>query len=192
MDLLEGETLEHRLARLGRLPWPDAKKIALEVAEALAAAHAAGVLHRDLKPSNVFMSQRPGRPERAVLVDFGLAKPIREGGSVWVTRTGAIVGTAHYMSPEQARGERVDVRADVYGLGALLYEMVAGVPPFLGATAFAVLTMLLTEQPVAPSQLAVGLPPRLDTLVLKALSKNAGERHRDVASLAAELAQIEA
>jgi tRNA A-37 threonylcarbamoyl transferase component Bud32 len=190
MDLLEGETLEHRLARLGRLAWPDARKVALEVSEALAAAHQAGILHRDLKPSNVFMSQRPGRPERAVLVDFGLAKPIREGGSVWVTRTGAIVGTAHYMSPEQARGERVDERADVYGLGALIYEMIAGVPPFLGSTAFAVLTLLLTEQPVAPSGLVPGIPPRLDALVLRALAKGPNERPESVASFAAELAQI--
>ena len=136
MDLLEGETLEQRLARMGRLSWSDARRIALEVADALAAAHHAGVLHRDLKPSNVFLAQREGLGERAVLLDFGLAKPIREGASVWVTRTGAIVGTAHYMSPEQARGERhLDVRADVYGLGALLYEMIAGIPPFLGATA---------------------------------------------------------
>jgi serine/threonine-protein kinase len=188
MDLLEGETLEHRLARLGRLAWPDARAVALEVAEALGAAHEQGILHRDLKPSNVFMSARPGRAERAVLVDFGLAKPIREGGSVWVTRTGAIVGTAHYMAPEQARGERVDARADVYGLGALTYEMIAGVPPFLGNTAFAVLTLLLTEQPVPPSALVAGIPPSLDALVLRALAKDANDRPQSVAAFARELA----
>lgn len=190
MDLLEGETLEHRLARQGRLAWPDARGIALEVAEALGAAHAQGILHRDLKPSNVFMSARPGRPERAVLVDFGLAKPIREGGSVWVTRTGAIVGTAHYMAPEQARGERVDARADVYGLGALTYEMIAGVPPFLGNSAFAVLTLLLTEQPVSPSAIVAGIPPSLDALVLRALAKSADERPESVAAFARELAAV--
>ncbi len=192
MDLLEGETLEHRLARHGRLAWPDARAIALEVAEALGAAHAQGILHRDLKPSNVFMSARPGRPERAVLVDFGLAKPIREGGSVWVTRTGAIVGTAHYMAPEQARGERVDARADVYGLGALTYEMIAGVPPFLGNTAFAVLTLLLTEQPVAPSAIVAGIPPSLDALVLRALAKDPNERPESVAAFAQQLAATRA
>jgi serine/threonine-protein kinase len=191
MDLLEGETLEQRLARMGRLSWSDARRIALEVADALAAAHHAGVLHRDLKPSNVFLAQREGLGERAVLLDFGLAKPIREGASVWVTRTGAIVGTAHYMSPEQARGERhLDVRADVYGLGALLYEMIAGIPPFLGATPFAVLTSLLTEAPVPPSHLMQGVPPAVDALVLRALAKQPHERPNDVPSMMREITAI--
>jgi tRNA A-37 threonylcarbamoyl transferase component Bud32 len=191
MDLLEGETLEQRLAQLGRLGWQDARRIALEVADALSAAHHAGVLHRDLKPSNVFLARKEGLGERAVLLDFGLTKPIREGSSVWVTRTGAIVGTAHYMSPEQARGERhLDQRADVYGLGALLYEMIAGVPPFLGATPFAVLTLLLTEAPVPPSHLMPGVPAALDALVLRALAKQADQRPHDVPSLMRELGAI--
>jgi serine/threonine-protein kinase len=191
MDLLDGETLEQRLARMGRLPWQDARRVALEVADALAAAHAAGVLHRDLKPSNVFLARKEGLGERAVLLDFGLTKPIREGAGVWVTRTGAIVGTAHYMSPEQARGERgLDQRADVYGLGALLYEMVAGIPPFLGATPFAVLTSLLTEAPVPPSHLMQGIPPALDALVVRALAKRPEDRPRDVRDFARELAAI--
>jgi serine/threonine-protein kinase len=191
MDLLEGETLEQRLARTGRLPWQDARRVALEVADALAAAHAAGVLHRDLKPSNVFLARKEGLGERAVLLDFGLTKPIREGASVWVTRTGAIVGTAHYMSPEQARGERgLDQRADVYGLGALLYEMLAGIPPFLGATPFAVLTSLLTEAPVPPSHLMQGIPPALDALVVRALAKSPADRPVDVPTFARELARI--
>ncbi len=191
MDLLEGETLEQRLARVGRLGWQDARRIVLEVADALAAAHHAGVLHRDLKPSNVFLARKEGLGERAVLLDFGLTKPIREGASVWVTRTGAIVGTAHYMSPEQARGERsLDQRADVYGLGALLYEMVAGIPPFLGATPFAVLTSLLTEAPVPPSHLMQGIPPALDALVLRALAKQPHERPQDVPAMMRELAAL--
>jgi serine/threonine protein kinase len=94
------------------------------------------------------------------------------------------------MAPEQARGERVDERADVYGLGALIYEMIAGVPPFLGNTAFAVLTLLLTEQAVAPSQLVPGIPRALDALVLRALAKAPNERPASVAAFAAELAQI--
>lgn len=191
MDLLVGETLEHRLARIGRLQWGEVKKLALEVAEALHAAHTAGVLHRDLKPSNVFLATREGLGERAILLDFGLAKPIREGASVWVTRTGAIVGTAHYMSPEQARGERmIDIRSDVYGLAALLYETIAGVPPFLGASPFAVLTSLLTEQPVPPSHLMQGVPPALDALLLRALAKSPNERPKDVLAFAQELHAI--
>jgi len=191
MDLLVGETLEHRLARIGRLQWMEVKKLALEVAEALHAAHTAGVLHRDLKPSNVFLATREGLGERAILLDFGLAKPIREGASVWVTRTGAIVGTAHYMSPEQARGERtIDIRSDVYGLAALLYETIAGVPPFLGSSPFAVLTSLLTEQPVPPSHLMQGVPPALDALLLRALAKSPNDRPKDVLVFAQELRAI--
>jgi serine/threonine-protein kinase len=182
MDLLEGETLETRLARVGRLSWDEARPLFLQVADALAAAHRAHVLHRDVKPSNVFLAAREGG-ERAMLVDFGLAKPLKPGQGHFVTRTGAIVGTAHYMAPEQARGEAVDERTDVYGLGALLYEMVAGVPPFLGASPFAVMAMLLSERPVAPSSLSPGLAPTVDALILRALSKAPDERFADVPSM---------
>ncbi len=191
MDLLEGETLETRLARVGRLAWPDAKRIALEIGDALAAAHRAGILHRDLKPSNVFLRAMEGSAERAILVDFGLAKPMKASDSHFVTRTGAIVGTAHYMAPEQARGEAVDERTDVYGFGALLYEMVAGVPPFLGSTPFAVMAMLLAEQPVAPGQLAQGVPPRVDAAVLRMLAKSPSDRFRDVVSATSALSAID-
>jgi serine/threonine protein kinase len=191
MDLLDGETLETRLARVGRLAWPDAKRIALEIGDALAAAHRAGILHRDLKPSNVFLRAMEGAAERAMLVDFGLAKPMKGGDSHFVTRTGAIVGTAHYMAPEQARGEGVDERTDVYGFGALLYEMVAGVPPFLGASPFAVMAMLLAEQPVAPSQLTNDLPTGVDAAVLRMLAKAPGDRFADVVTTTQALAAID-
>lgn len=187
MDLLVGESLEARLARVGRLPWPEARGVAIEIADALAAAHRAGVLHRDVKPSNVFMASREGASERAMLVDFGLAKPIVPGHGESVTRTGAIVGTAHYMSPEQARSEPVDERTDVYGLGATLYEMVAGVPPFLGASPFAVMAMLLQEQPIAPSSLCPNLAPPVDALILRALAKLPAERFQTVTSFQAAI-----
>ncbi|MFO0685411.1 MAG: protein kinase [Sandaracinus sp.] len=183
MDLLVGESLETRLARVGRLPWPEARRVILEVADALAAAHRAGVLHRDVKPSNVFMAVREGAPERAMLLDFGLAKPIEPNRQHFVTRTGAIVGTAHYMAPEQARGLAVDVRTDVYGLGALLYEMIAGVPPFLGSTPFAVMQMLLTEDAPPPSTLTAALPAGVDAVVLRALAKEPADRFQDVDAL---------
>jgi serine/threonine-protein kinase len=189
MDLLVGESLESRLARVGRLPWPEARGVAIDVAEALAAAHRAGVLHRDVKPSNVFMATREGAAERAMLVDFGLAKPIVPGKGESVTRTGAIVGTAHYMSPEQARSEPVDERTDVYGLGATLYEMVAGVPPFLGASPFAVMAMLLQEQAVAPSSLAGNVPPAADALILRALAKAPGDRWPSIPAMQAALSE---
>jgi eukaryotic-like serine/threonine-protein kinase len=191
MDLLDGETLETRLARVGRLAWKEAKQIALEIGDALAAAHRAGILHRDLKPSNVFLAKKEGSAERAMLVDFGLAKPMKGGESHFVTRTGAIVGTAHYMAPEQARGEGVDERTDVYGFGALLYEMVAGVPPFLGASPFAVMAMLLAEQPVAPGQLTTDLPAGVDAAVLRMLAKAPEERFPDVVSTTLALRAID-
>jgi serine/threonine-protein kinase len=187
MDLLVGESLEDRLARVGRLPWPEAKRVTLEVADALAAAHRAGVLHRDVKPSNVFMASREGAAERAMLVDFGLAKPIVPGQGSSVTRTGAIVGTAHYMAPEQARSGPVDERTDVYGLGATLYEMLAGVPPFLGSSPFAVMAMLLEETPVAPSALSGNVPPAVDALVLRALAKQPNDRWPSIPALRAAL-----
>ncbi len=187
MDLLVGESLEARLARVGRLPWPEARRVALEITDALGAAHRAGVLHRDVKPSNVFMASREGSAERAMLVDFGLAKPIEPGHGNSVTRTGAIVGTAHYMAPEQARSEAVDARTDIYGLGATLYEMLAGVPPFLGASPFAVMAMLLDEKPIAPSALSPNVPSAVDALVLRALAKSPADRFQDVSQLRAAL-----
>ena len=187
MDLLVGESLESRLARVGRMPWPEARRVALEVADALAAAHRAHVLHRDVKPSNVFMASREGAGERAMLVDFGLARPIRPDHGESVTRTGAIVGTAHYMSPEQARSEPVDERTDVYGLGATIYEMIAGVPPFLGASPVAVMVMLLEEQPIPPSALSPNVPPSVDALVLRALAKAPGDRFVDAVALKAAI-----
>jgi serine/threonine-protein kinase len=183
MDLLVGESLESRLARVGRLSWPEARRVSLEVGDALAAAHRASVLHRDVKPSNVFMATRDGAPERAMLVDFGLAKPITPGRGDAVTRTGAIVGTAHYMAPEQARGEPLDERTDVYGLGATMYEMVAGVPPFLGASPIAVMAMLLNETAVAPSVLGSNIPPAVDTIILRALAKAPTDRYADLPSM---------
>lgn len=191
MELLRGETLETRLGRAGRLEWSETRKIALEVADALAAAHRSGILHRDLKPANVFLAQIDGLGERAVLVDFGLAKPIEESARQRVTSTGAVVGTALYMSPEQARADRsLDPRSDLYGLAAVVYEMVAGVPPFLGPSAIAVMSMVLAEQVVAPSLLARGIPPELDRALVSALSKSPDDRPPDVATFARLLAAI--
>ncbi|UJR78435.1 serine/threonine-protein kinase [Sandaracinus amylolyticus] len=190
MDLLSGETLETRLGRSGRLAWSDARRVAIELGDALAAAHRAGILHRDLKPANVFLAQVAGLGERAVLVDFGLAKPMEESAAQRVTSTGAVVGTALYMSPEQARGAPLDARSDVYGLAAVVYEMVTGVPPFLGPNALAVMTMVMAEQPVPPSVLARGLPVAVDHALLRALAKRPEERPGDVASLVSVLASI--
>ena len=176
MDLLEGETLDQRLTRTGSLPWPEARRITLEAGEALASAHDAGLLHRDLKPANLFLTSTPPR-ERVVLLDFGLAKPIAGAAVSRLTSTGAAVGTPLYMSPEQARGEPVDVRSDVYGLAAVLHEMLTGAPPFFDRTLAAVYARLLTES--APSAVRASphpVPPIVDDLLACALAKSPDSR----------------
>jgi tRNA A-37 threonylcarbamoyl transferase component Bud32 len=189
MDLLEGETLEERLARAGSLPWAEARRIAAEIGEALAAAHDRGLLHRDLKPANVFLARAPGAPERAVLLDFGLAKQLGDEAVSRLTQSGAAVGTPLYMSPEQARGEALDVRSDVYALGAVLFEMVTGTPPFFDRTVAGVYARLLTE----PSPRASGVapcPPALDDVLEHALAKAPADRFGSVRAFLAALAHV--
>lgn len=191
MDLLEGETLEQRLAREGSLDWATAQKLSLEIASALAAAHDAGLLHRDVKPANVFLAAPKGAPERAILLDFGLVKSVGDGVVSRITETGAAVGTPMYMSPEQARGDAVDVRSDVYSLGALVYEMVTGAPPFIDRTLAAIYARILTE-PVAPaSKVATRkLPPALDGVLNRALAKDPTMRYGSARALSAALVEL--
>lgn len=182
MEWLEGEDLA---ARLERAPLTAAESVALvvRVAEALALAHAAGVVHRDVKPSNVFLVDRDlARPK---LLDFGVA---RHGASARpLTRTGAVMGTPGYMAPEQARGDRdVDVRADVFSLGCVLFECLTGCPPFVGEHPVAVLAKILLEDAPRPSEL-VELPPALDDFCLRTLAKDPADRPADAGQLAEEL-----
>jgi serine/threonine-protein kinase len=192
MDLLEGETLEARLMRLGCLPWEDAKRIGLELASALGAAHAAGLLHRDLKPANVLLARSPEGTERAVLLDFGLVKPLDEVAISKITMAGAAMGTPMYMSPEQARGEGLDARSDLYALGAVLFEVLTGAPPFFDRTLAGVYARLLNELPPAASSVSSQrCPPAFDTLLAATLAKNPAERPPDARAFAAALAQVE-
>jgi eukaryotic-like serine/threonine-protein kinase len=131
--LIQGETLEKKLSRDGKLPLVDILRVGLQTSAALAAAHSQGVIHRDLKPSNILLDASSGR---AKLTDFGLARCIED---LSLTRTGFVAGTPLYMSPEQALGEALDERSDLFSLGAVLYEMSTGRPPFRGATPLAVL-----------------------------------------------------
>jgi tRNA A-37 threonylcarbamoyl transferase component Bud32 len=206
MDLLEGETLEQRLARVGSLAWDDARKIALELASALALAHDHGLLHRDLKPANVLLA-RSGTSERAVLLDFGLVKPLEDAavasgfgsaphvlarlGQSRITVTGAAVGTPMYMSPEQARGEAVDARSDVYGLAAVIYEMVTGAPPFLDRTLAQVYARLLTTPPPDASMVADRpIPPGLDALLARGLAKDPSARFPEMRAFSAAMQAV--
>ena len=134
MPYVEGETLRARLERERQLPLGDALRIAAEVVDALAYAHARGVVHRDVKPENVLL-----QGGHALVADFGIALAVEQAGGIRMTQTGLSLGTPQYMSPEQAMGERaVDARSDVYALGAVLYEMLVGEPPFTGATSQAI------------------------------------------------------
>ena len=192
MDLLEGETLDARLRNAGSLAWQDVKPRVLELADALAAAHAAGLIHRDLKPANVFL-RKTESGERAMLLDFGLAKSAHDPGASRITATGEAVGTPLYMSPEQARGEAVDVRADVYGLAATVYEILTGAPPFVGSTPALAYAQLLGEPVVPASKVAArAIPLELDALLTRALAKDVDERPPSVAAMRDELARIAA
>ena len=183
MELVEGETLRARL-RSGHLPLPEAIRFAVQVAAALAAAHAVGVIHRDIKPENVMI-----RPDGFIKVlDFGLAKLVASSPSdvAAATRTmvhtdaGAVLGTAAYMSPEQVRGREVDQRTDIWSLGAMLYEMVAGRCPFAGESRSDVLAAILDREPAPLARFDPDVPSELQRIVGKALRKDRNERYQDM------------
>ena len=143
MPYVEGETLRDRLNREKQLPVADAVRIASEVAGALDYAHRHGVIHRDIKPENILLHDG-----RALVADFGIALAASKAGGTRMTETGMSLGTPHYMSPEQAMGEReITARSDVYALGCVLYEMLTGEPPFTGTTAQAIVARVVTETP---------------------------------------------
>ena len=172
MPYVEGESLRARLAREVQLPADEAVRIVGEVAEALAFAHAAGVLHRDIKPENILLASG-----HALVADFGIARAIDAAGSERLTETGLALGTPHYMSPEQASGSRVlDARSDLYALGCVLYEMLAGEPPFNGPSAQAIMARHAVD-PVPPLRtIRSTISPALEAVVGKALAKVPADR----------------
>ena len=188
MPYVAGDTLRARLAREGPLPVGDAVRLAIEVADALQHAHQRGVVHRDVKPENILL--QGGRDGgHAVVADFGIALAVQEAGGTRMTRTGLSVGTPQYMPPEQAMGDRaVDARADVYALGAVLYEMLAGEPPFAGPSARAVLAKVITEEPKSLAAVRRHVPAHVDAAVLTALAKLPADRFPSAAAFAAALA----
>jgi eukaryotic-like serine/threonine-protein kinase len=189
MPFVEGDSLRDRLAREKQLPIADAVRIAGEVAGALDYAHRKGVIHRDIKPENILLHDG-----RAVVADFGVALAASGGdGSARLTETGLSLGTPHYMSPEQALGEReLDARTDIYALGCVLYEMLAGSPPFTGPTAQAIVARVMTEHPAPPSSSRETIPDALDEVVLRALQKLPADRFGTAGDFATALAGIDA
>ncbi|MGE3803752.1 MAG: serine/threonine-protein kinase [Gemmataceae bacterium] len=190
MQLLQGESLEDRLTARKVLPTPEVLRIGREIAEGLAAAHERGLIHRDIKPSNIWLeTQGPNKPGRVKILDFGLA---RAGGSEdHLTKTGFVVGTAGYISPEQARGLPVDSRSDLFSLGCVLYETCTGVTPFQGMDTMARLTALAVEQPVAPIELKPDIHPKLNSLVLRLLIKEVDKRPSTAHQVVSAITAIE-
>ncbi|HEY7373858.1 MAG TPA: serine/threonine-protein kinase [Polyangia bacterium] len=191
MELLEGESLGTRLRQNGALSLQTAVDFAYQTASALGAAHAKGIVHRDLKPDNLFVVPDPhdSNRERIKVLDFGIAK--LQQGSVAdsvKTRTGTLMGTPIYMSPEQCRGTRtVDHRSDIYSLGVIFYEMLVGQPPFVSEGFGDLVNMHLNIAPVPARTRRPEIPPALDAIVMKMLAKNPDERYQQIADFQAAL-----
>ena len=183
MDLYSGETLKQRIAR-GPLPISEAIETTIQVTKGLEAAHKAGMVHRDVKPANIFITT----DGTVKILDFGLAK---FPGQTALTKTGTSMGTAAYMSPEQARAEQVDHRSDVWSLGVVLYEMIAGRSPFQGEYEHAVMYSILNAEPVPLTGLRTGVPLEMDRIVKKALSKHPRDRYQHVEEMAVDLRSID-
>ncbi len=178
MDYLPGETLRQRLARVGRLPWELAVGIASGIAAALDAAARAGVVHRDLKPENILL-EGPADEPHALLTDFGIARLLEEGGGH--TGPGAVMGTPAYMSPEQAAGEPVDGRSDLYSLGVVAYEMLTGAPPFAGPNRVVISKQIL-DPPTPIETIRPDVPSGVGRAVMRSLTKTPDDRWQDGAS----------
>lgn len=171
MPLLEGESLDAYLKREGKLSVEESIRITREVAEGLAAAHARGLIHRDIKPGNLWLE---GDKRRIKILDFGLARMGEESGQI--TQSGAIIGTPAYMAPEQANGEKVDARSDLFSLGCVLYCMLTGQGPFDGPTPMSSISQVLIQEPQAPHLLRSEIPQALSHLIMQLLSKVPNER----------------
>ncbi len=178
MDYIEGETLAGR-----KLPARRACEVLVPVARALETAHRLGIVHRDLKPQNV-MLDAAGRP---CVMDFGLAKKLAQASHL--TASGTVMGTPSYMAPEQAQGfvSKVEARSDVYALGAILYELLTGAPPFRGAGVLETLRQVVSDEPVPPRRRERSVPADLETVVLKCLEKERARRYGSAAALADDL-----
>src|SRR5437764_1400461 len=194
-EFIEGITLRASLTR-ERMNLHDALGIAVQVASALAAAHQTGVVHRDMKPENIML-----RPDGYVKVlDFGIAKlteqrlvpALDESGTTAVlqTRAGLVLGTARYMSPEQTRGQTVDARSDIWSLGVVIYEMIAGIPPFHGETPSDYIASILTTEPLPLTGLLPEVPLNLESILQKALRKNRDERYQTIKEMLADLRNL--
>ena len=183
MPFVDGESLRDRLTREKLLPIDNAVRIAQEVADALGYAHTRGVIHRDIKPENILL-----QGGHALVADFGIALAVQSAGGQRMTQTGLSLGTPQYMSPEQAMGERaVNARSDIYALGAVLYEMLTGDPPFTGSTIQGIVAKVMTERPVPPRAVRDTVTPAAEHAVLRALAKLPADRFASAAEFSSAL-----
>ena len=183
MPYVPGESLRDRLAREGPLPLHSVLSIAGALAGALDYAHSQGVLHRDIKPGNVLLAE-----DRAVVCDFGFARVVEIAAGDTVSSSGLVLGTPAYMSPEQAMGGEIDQRTDIYALGCVIYEMLAGEPAFVGATSQAVVARVVSQEPRALRSVRPDVPQRMERALRAALAKQPEERPESGAALIALLA----
>lgn len=189
-EYLDGEELGGLLDRVGKLAPPAAVRVARQVCQGLSASHAKGIVHRDMKPENVFLVGNPSNPI-AKVIDFGISKIIDESEDHKLTRTGHIMGTPVYMPPEQARGAKVDHRADVYGVGAILYRALTGEKPFPQKEALQVLSAVINEEPPRPRTVEPSVPEALELVIERAMAKEPRDRYPSVDALDTDLAAYE-
>jgi serine/threonine-protein kinase len=190
-ELLQGEELGEYLERARKLPVADAVRVVRQICKALGAAHESGVIHRDVKPENVFLTGDVSRLEHATVkvIDFGISKVAHAGDAL--TKTGVVMGTPDYMAPEQARGDRVDARVDVYAVGAILYRALTGKKPFEGLDAMATLTAVLVQEPGRPTLVNPDVPLALELVIQRAMAKDPKDRYPSMQELERELAAFD-
>ncbi|MGW0160641.1 Stk1 family PASTA domain-containing Ser/Thr kinase [Mycobacterium sp. NPDC003323] len=186
MEFVDGDTVGSLIERHGALPPQQAISVIAEVCTALEFSHGRGIVHRDIKPANIMVT----RSGAVKVMDFGIARSMNATTGERLTATSAVVGTAQYFSPEQARGQRVDARTDVYSLGCVLYEMLTGQAPFTGDTPLSVAYQHVRERPVPPSQRRAGISAELDAVVLTALAKKPEKRYQSAADMQADLRRV--
>jgi serine/threonine-protein kinase len=189
MEFIEGVSLDDAMRRGGALEWRRAARVAAQICGSLANAHEHGIVHRDLKPENVMLLRRGGEQDIVKVLDFGIAKILEDDGTdqrLALTRTGMVLGTPQYMSPEQIRGEKVDARSDLYSAGVIVYQMLSGAPPFDSGNPLGLLTKHLMDPPppFARPGPAAAVPPEFERLVMRMLAKSAAERPQTMGEVA--------
>ncbi len=184
MEYVDGQTLREIVKTTGPMTQQKVIEVMADVCAALDFSHRHKIIHRDVKPANIMIN----RAGAVKVMDFGIARALGEGQNV--TQTAAVIGTAQYLSPEQARGEAVDARSDVYAVGCVLFELLTGEPPFTGDSPVAVAYQHVREDPRAPSELNPAISPALDAVVLKALSKNPANRYQSAAEMRSDLVRV--